>query len=773
MNGLNSHEIEYRINNDMVNNENIKNSRSLKTILLTNIITLFNLIHLVLFILVLTTKSINNATFIVSILFNMFISIYQEIKAKRIIDKLSIANVSRVRVIRDGETKEILPSEVVIDDLLYLKQGDSLIVDAEVVKSNNVEVDESVITGESNSIIKKQGDKLISGSIILCGSVYAKVTSINRDTYANNLIKEASKTIDDSSYLKKCINSILKVVTILIIPIGILLFVTQFFYSGQTYSESVLSSVAGIIGMIPEGLVLLTSISLTVGVIKMASKKVIIQKLNGIELLACVDTLCLDKTGTITDGSMDVVDVIRIDKKENIDNIISNMLIDKINATDIALSKYFGSKNDLEIIDYVPFSSARKYSLVKFKKGTYAIGALEYLTNKDLNDYNMLNEYIDNGYRIITFVKCKDKIDKKTNKVLGFIILKDNIRKNAKETLEYFKTQGVNIKIISGDNPKTVSNILKQLSMDNYDKYISGNDLPEDYEELKKIINKYTIYGRVTPYQKQMIIKALKENYTVGMIGDGVNDILALKEADCGIALASGISAARSVSEVVLTESDFGVLPNIVNEGRRVVNNIERVASMYLIKTVYSFLISILCIVFNHEYPFYPVQLSLIGITCVGLPSFFLALEPNYNKVEKGFLVKVFRNALPSGLCVTINILFLIMFTYIFKLDFEAFRLIVVGVTGYLNLRLLYKISLPLSLFRKILLSICSISFCLLLILFDDFFLIKSYNFLSFIFIIIFIFANNYICDFFEEIYDKIVLWIERIKRRKIVSENK
>jgi len=771
VNGLNSHEVEYRVNNDMVNNENIKNSRSLKAILLSNTITLFNFIHLILFILVLTTGSLNNATFIIAILFNMFISIYQEIKAKRIIDKLTIANVSKVKVVRDGEVKEILPTEIVIDDVLYLKQGDSLIVDAEVIKADSCEVDESVITGESDSILKKTGDKLISGSIIVCGNVYARVTSINRDTYANNLIKEASKTVDDSSYLKKCINGILKVVTILIVPVGILLFVTQFFYSEQTYSESVLSTVAGIIGMIPDGLVLLTSISLTVGVIKMASKKVIIQKLNGIELLACVDVLCLDKTGTITDGSMDVVNVIKINDKENIEEIISNMIINQVNVTDIAMAKYFGVKNNMEIIDHVPFSSARKYSLVKFNTGTYALGALEYLTNKELEDYSQLEHHIDNGYRVITMVKCIDGFDKGKNEILGFVVLKDNVRKNAKETLEYFKEQDVNIKIISGDNPKTVSNILKQLSIDGYDKYISGNKLPDDYDELKKIVNNYTIYGRVTPYQKQAIIKALKENSTVGMIGDGVNDILALKEADCGIALASGISAARSVSEVVLTESDFAVLPSIVNEGRRVVNNIERVASMYLIKTVYSFLISLICIGFSHEYPFYPVQLSLIGVTCVGLPSFFLALEPNYNKVKKGFLVKVFRNALPSGLCVCVNIFFLIMFTYVFKLDFEPFRLIVIGVTGYLNLRLLYKVSLPLSLMRKILLSVCSLSFCLLLLIFDDFFLIKSYNLMSFVFIAIFIFADNYIVEFLEEIYDKIVLWIERRKRRKMVSE--
>lgn len=771
MDGLSSHEIEYRINNHMVNNENIKNSRSLKSILLSNTITLFNLIHLILFILVLTTGSINNATFIVTIFVNMIISIYQEIKAKRIIDKLMIANVLKVKVVRDGNIKEILPTEIVLDDVLLLKQGDSLIVDAEVIESDSCEVDESIITGESNSIIKKQGDKLISGSIIVCGNAYARVISINRDTYANNLIKEASEAVDDSSYLKRCINSVLKVVTILIVPVGILLFVTQFFYSNQTYSESVLSIVAGIIGMIPDGLVLLTSVSLTIGVIKMASKKVIIQKLNGIELLACVDVLCLDKTGTITDGSMEVVDVVKLNEQVDMKHIISNMVIDKVNATDMALSNYFGVENDLKIMNHIPFSSARKYSLVEFSDGTYALGALEYLTNKQVDNYEILNKYVDYGYRIITFVRCMREFNKSTNEIIGFIVLKDNVRKNARETLEYFKEQNVKIKIISGDNPMTVSNILKQLSFEDYNKYISGDRLPEDYEELKKIVNEYTIYGRVTPYQKQNIVKALKENATVGMIGDGVNDILALKEADCGIALASGISAARSVSEVVLTESDFAVLPVIVNEGRRVVNNIERVASMYLIKTVYSFLISLLCIFFSHEYPFYPVQLSLIGATCVGLPSFFLALEPNYNKVEKGFLTKVFRNALPSGLCVCINILFLIMFTYIFELDFEPYRLVVVIVTGYLNLRLLYRVSLPLSFFRKLLLCFCSLCFILLLFLYNEFFLINTYSFISFIFVLILIFADNYIVEFLEEMYDIIVSWFNRIKRRKMVSE--
>lgn len=776
MNGLTKKDIEYRINNGMINNEEIRNSRTTKEIILSNTITLFNLIHLVLFILVLTTGSIANATFVVSIFFNTIIGIYQEIKAKIIVDKLKIVASDKVKVIRDGKRVEILPTEIVMDDVLYLTAGDSMVVDAKVISADNLEVDESVITGESDTVIKKNNDNLISGSIITSGNGYAKVVSINRDTYANKLIKEASKDTDNSSYLMKNINAILKVVTVLIIPVGIMLFITQFFYSNQTYSESVLSSVAGIIGMIPDGLVLLTSISLTVGVIKMASKKVIIQRLAGIELLACVDTLCLDKTGTITDGSMEVIDTIYFDKDtENINNIIANMVQDEGNATNIAMNKYFKITKEIPIVEKVPFSSARKYALTKFEKGSYAVGACEFITDKKTDDYPEILEYINGGFRIITLVDCGREFNKSTNKILAFIILKDNIRKSAKETLNFFKEQDVNIKIISGDNPKTVSNLLRQLEIEDYDKYISGNDLPEDFNELVKIVNNYKIFGRVTPHQKKSIVEALRKSGTIGYIGDGVNDILALKEADCGIALASGISAARSVSEVVLTDSDFSILPGIVNEGRRVVNNIERVASMYLIKTTYSFLISVLCIILNHEYPFYPVQLSLISAICVGLPSFFLAIEPNYNKVKKGFLVKVFRNALPSGLCVFINIFFLIMISSIFDIDFEYLRIVVVATTGFLNLRLLYNISQPLSLLRKILVYTCSICFYALLIIFNEFLLVNNVKFISIVLIIGMVFANIYMTDFLEECYDWVVKKINQFinKRSRVVSEKK
>lgn len=764
MNGLSSHEVEYRVNNGLSNDDKIKYTRTTKEIILSNSITLFNILNLSLLVLVLTTGSLQNTLFIGTIVFNTVIAIYQELKAKRILDNIKVTNQDRVTVIRDGEKKEIAKEEIVIDDLLYLSSGDSVVVDLEVVKSSSLEVDESVITGESDAIMKKKNDKIISGSIVTSGSAYAKVISVGRNNYANNLIKEASLVKDNSSYLQNTINNILKIVTFLIIPVGLLLFISQYFYSNQTYSEAILGAVAGIIGMIPEGLVLLTSIALTAGVIKMAKQNVIIQKLHGIEILSCTDVLCLDKTGTITDGTMEVVDTIVLDNRINVAEIIANICTEEANnSTDIALKKKFGVKNNLNVNDRVSFSSAKKCSITEIEGIKYYLGALEYITNQKITDYEVLNKYILKGYRIITLAREKNN----NIEVLGFIIIKDNIRNSAKETLKYFKEQDVEIKIISGDNPITVSNILKQLEFDGYDRYIEGKDLPNDYEELEKIVNEKTVFGRMTPVQKQIVIKALKENNTVSMIGDGVNDVLALKEADCGIALATGVNAARSVSEVVLTTSDFSVLPGIVNEGRRVVNNIERVASMYLIKTTYSFLLSLLSIVLTYEYPFYPIQLSLISSICVGIPSFFLALEPNYSKVGKDFIATVFRNALPNGITVVFNIFIIIMFCTIFNGNFENYRLVVVSLTGFITLRLLYTICKPLNLWRKILLFFCSISFFELLILIPDLFLVTKFDIVSIVFIALLGFIDTYIIDFFEKVYDKILLKVRGFRNER------
>lgn len=768
--GLTRQEVEYRINNNLINNENIKYTRSTKTIILTNIFTLFNFINIGLLILVLTTGSLQNGLFSVIIIINTIIAIIQEIKAKIILDNLKISTQEKVKVKREGKIEEILKKEIVLDDLLVLSSGDQVVVDSVILKSSNLEVDESIITGESDPIIKKKDDKLLSGAVIISGNCLAKVISIGKDNYEHKLIKEASNIEQQDSYLMKSVNKILKIVTFLIIPVGIILFVSQYFYSGQSYKEAILSTVAGVIGMIPEGLVLLTSLALTVGVIKMARRKVIIQKLSGIEMLSCVDVLCLDKTGTITDGSMEVIDTVSLND-DNIEEIMFNMTSDKlVNATDKAIAKKFTKGNIYNVKKVIPFSSYRKYSAKVFDEYTYILGALEYITKENISKYDKyLSKYIEKGYRIISLCKSKKDMDKEIPsdvEVIAFIIIKDNVRLNAKETLKYFKDQEVDIKIISGDNPRTVSNIMKGLDFDNYDKYIEGSMLPTEYKDLVNVVNNYTIFGRCTPKQKQLIIKALKEKNTVGMIGDGVNDILALKESDCGIALATGISAARSVSEVVLTTEDFSVLPKIVDEGRRVVNNIERVASMFLVKTTYSFILSILVIILSHEYPFYPVQLSLIGSICVGVPSFFLALEPNYNKVTGNFMVKVFRNALPSGICVFINIFFLIMVTNLFNISYDDVRIIVVSLTGFINLRLLYNICKPLNLQRQILLVGCTITFFELLILLPSLFLVNKYSIINVIVIIIMSISNTYIISFLEEVYDKL------FKRSKYANIN-
>lgn len=763
MDGLTKQEIEYRKNNGLSNDEKVKYTRTTKEIVLSNAITLFNILNIALMILTLTTGSIQNATFMGTAVFNTIIAIYQELKAKRTLDNIKVTNQEKVTVVRDGKKEEISKEEIVLGDTLYLSSGDNILVDLEVLKSSSLEVDESIITGESNAIQKKKDDKIMSGSVVTSGTAYAKVIGLTKDSYASSLVKDAASVKDNTSYLQNTINKILKIITFLIVPVGILLFISQYFHSGLTYREAILSTVAGIIGMIPEGLVLLTSIALTAGVLKMAKKKVLIQKLHGIEILSCTDVLCLDKTGTITDGTMEVVGTVVLNNKINVDEIIANINTeDGNNATDIALKKKYGVKTSLNVTDRTAFSSSKKCSITIIDDTKYYLGALEYITDKKLTDYEELTKYILKGYRIITLASGNTNI-----KVDAFIILKDNVRASAKDTLNYFKEQDVEIKIISGDNPVTVSNILRQLEFDGYDRFIEGKDLPKDYNELVKTVKEITIFGRMTPSDKQKVIKALKENNTVSMIGDGVNDILALKEADCGIALGSGVGAAKSVSEVVLTNNDFSTLPGIVNEGRRVVNNIERVASMYLIKTTYSLLLSLSSIILSYEYPFYPIQLSLISAICVGIPSFFLALEPNYNKVGKDFIVNVFRNALPNGIMVMLNIFIIIMFCSIFGQDFNNYRLVVVSLTGLITLRLLYTICKPLNLWRKILLIFCSISFFELLILLPDLFLVSKFGIVSIIFILVLGFIDTYVIDFFGELYDKIVNKVRNLKNER------
>lgn len=757
MNGLTTKEVEFRIKNGLVN-KRVKYSRSIKDIILSNIFTLFNFINLFLFILVLTTKSYRNGLFAIVIVINTIISIYGEIKAKLIIDKLSIVNNTKVSVIRDGKTIKISPYDIVVDDIIILKNGDVVPTDVLVLNSNLCEVDESIITGETKNVIKKKNDTIFSGSIIISGSLKAKVINVGLNNYSSRLIKEASYQKEDKTYLEKELNKVLKIVTILIIPIMIILFLIQYFVNNVSYNEAILYTTAGVIGMIPSGLILLTSVALSTGVVKMGLKKVIVQELNGIETLSCVDVLCLDKTGTITDGTLEVIKVIN-KSTFDINSIIKNMLNDNlVNQTDIALDKYFKTKDKLNIIKMIPFSSYRKYSMVCYENlNTFALGALEYMLPNTKMDEEALN-YAQEGYRVLTLIHSKEiPEDQKIpshSKIIAYIILKDNIRKNIEKTLKYFTEQQVNIKIISGDNVSTISNVMKKVGYKDYEKYLDCSNLND--EELINKVSDYQIYGRCNPYQKRLIIKTLKQKYTVGMVGDGVNDILALKEADCSIALTSNNGAAKSVSQIVILENDFNVLPDIVNEGRRVINNIERVASLYLVKTIYSFLLSILSIVLTMEYPFYPIQLTLIGTACVGLPSFFLTMLNDNRKVSKNFIKNVFKTSSCSGIAITINIIIILILSNILKTSIDTYKIVTVTLTGLINILILYKISKPITNIKKIILSITIVLFLSSLIFLRKIFILNKFNLNLLIITIAILIFDIIIIKYLEKLYDKI-----------------
>lgn len=763
MKGLTNQEVQTRLKNKKNNNLDNNYSNTIKNIIISNIFTLFNLINIFLAILVIFTGEYTNLLFIFVIVINTIIAIHQEITSKMIIDNLKLTIQDKVTVIREGKKIQIDEKDIVIDDIIVLKQGEQAIVDATVITSDLCEVDESIITGESTNIIKKKDDKIYSGTIIVSGTITCKVIALGSDTYASKLVENTKSIKTNETFLRKNLNKILKLIMIIIIPSMILLFISSYYFNHTSLNQAILSTVAGVIGMIPSGLILLTSITSSVGTIKMAKKNVIIQKLTGIETLASIDTLCLDKTGTITDSTFSVVEVITLDKKYEINNIIKNMDSTNINETDKALDKYFTKTKNYKVLKKVPFSSYRKWKMVTFEKeNTFILGALEYICQTPQKYHKYTDKYYEKGYRILTLMHSNETASNnnlpKERRVIAFIILKDNIRKNVENALTYFQKQGVDIKILSGDNPVTVSKIMKQINYEHYDKYIDCSTLPDDYYKIKEIVKNNHIFGRVTPYQKQQIIKILKEDKSVGMIGDGVNDILALKEADCSIALNSGIQAAKNVSQIVLIESDFTKLPDIVNEGRRVINNMLKVSSLYLVKTTYSFLLTILSILLSFNYPFYPIQLTLIGSLCVGLPSFILALEPNNEKVDKDNLKKVFAYSIPSGITVCINVLLLLLVTKIFHLNIENYKMALVASTGIINLIIINNISKNSTKIAKILLSICGITFILSLLIFYKILLLPKYNIYILLIIILYFIIDKYLIKYLKIAYENIIL---------------
>lgn len=659
--GLKQNEVNKRIQENKINRVTSETTKSYKDIFFHNIFTFFNLINIILLACVFAVGSYRNMLFILVVIFNTLTGIYQEIKAKLTLDKLSILTNNTVEVLRDNDITDITIDQIVLDDLLILMSGDQIPVDCIMVEGQ-LEVNEALLTGESDAILKIKKDHLYSGSFITSGKALCQVIHVGKDNYVHQIIDEAKKSKAKQSQLNIALNKILKMISIIIVPLAILLFVKEFFIGKELFEDAVVSTVAAVLGMIPSGLVLLTSIALTLSVVRLAKKQTLVQDLFCIETLARVDTICLDKTGTLTEGRMTVEELISLDENMDIEKIIKNVNyhLDDQNVTALALNEKFSKQKDYDPWYVVPFSSQRKYSAIAFKDfGTIYIGAYQFIfPHTDEKLKNLCLKYTKNGFRVLTIGYTKQILDDNilldNLKCIGLIVLSDVIRADAKDTLAYFKKQGTTIKIISGDDPVTVSSIAKRVGVDSHDQYIDASILKSE-KDIFEAVKKYTIFGRVTPNQKKQMVLALQQqDHTVAMTGDGVNDVLALKTADCSIAMASGSDAAKNASNIVLLHNNFNAMPYIVHEGRRVINNITTSSSMYLIKTIFSVLLSIGMILFGHGYPFKPIQLTVISACCVGIPTFFLTYEPNFNRVKGNFLKTVFRNAFPFAFMIAV-----------------------------------------------------------------------------------------------------------------------
>ncbi len=731
--GLTSKEVEERIAKGLVHTDVTVPTKSIKQIILDNTLTPFNflnfgLVGAILLAGLLSGEMFNylkNCLFIGTVFLNMFISIFNEIRSKKIVDKLSLLEEAKVIVIRDGEKKAIDKEGVVIDDVVLLWTGSQVMLDSKVLDGECL-VNESLITGEDDPILKMKGDTVLSGSYVLSGNVTVKVIHVGEDNYTSKISKDAKYVKELNSELMHSLDKVIKGISYAIIPVGILLLITQLNIPGTSVSQGILGSVGALIGMIPDGLILLTSSVLAVSVYRLAKQNVLVQELYCIETLARVDVLCLDKTGTITEGVMEVVDE---KLEEGTDPKEFRKLLDSychtvedISPTMSAIRNKYETKNGkrFNCKKVNPFSSETKYSSVELDGITYYLGAYDFIIKKK----NIMYDNYSLNYRVILFAKkeTKDIVP------MGVILIQDKIRESAKNTIKYFKEQGVMIKVISGDNPATVSNIAKRVDIDGYDKYVDLSTL-ETHEELKEAFQNYTIFGRVKPNQKKELMIIAKElGHTVAMTGDGVNDVLALKEADCSIAMASGTEATRNVSQLVLMDSNFDSLPHVVYEGRRTINNISRSASLFLVKTIYTMLITVTLIFIGYNYPFKPIHLSLMNLITIGAPSFILAMEPNKDRIKGSFLSMVIQRSAPISFTVYTMIILLLNVAESRFLTNDEVSTICVLLTTIIMLIYQFKLCIPFNKIRAAMFISLSTLFIIEVLFFRNFFMLSELN---------------------------------------------
>ena len=688
--GLNDEQVASRHKSGDINYNTTVKTKTLGEIIFFNLFTLFNMINLGLGICIFLVRSYKNLLFLGVVTCNTLISIIQEIRSKRAIDKLSIINSPVANVVRNGQMKQITVEEVVLDDIIKYKRGNQVVADS-IILDGTIEVNESLLTGEENSIVKYKGEILYSGSFIVSGNAICKVEKVGKDKYASKITDEAKYVKRVNSQILKTFKKIIKVLSIVIIPIGIILFFKQYSLADTTMQDAVVNTVAAMVGMIPEGLILLTSTVLAVSVIRLSRKNVLVQQLYCIETLARVDTICLDKTGTLTEGTMILEDVIRLSNHYDVENILCAYAreMSDDSPTMAAISRKYNRNVGYTVLEKETFSSEKKYSSVTFKEGKYIMGAPELLDrSKEMQE--VLEKYSD--YRTVLLRNEKENI--------ALILLKDKIRFKAFQTLNYLRKQDVDIKIISGDSEKVISMIARRLKFEEIKCIDMSMVKSKSYE---KIVDEYNIFCRVTPQQKRELIRAMKKKgHTVAMTGDGVNDVLSLKESDCSIAMASGSDAARNVSELVLLDSNFDAIPKIVGEGRRTINNIERSASLFLTKTTYSTLLALLFLFISMNYPFQPIQLSLVSTLNVGFPAFILALEPNKERVKGNFFLNILKKSLPGGITIVLNIIIVMVLATTFNIDNDQISttcVLLVSMTGFI---LLFKICGKFNFLRKV-----------------------------------------------------------------------
>lgn len=744
--GLTYQQVEERKQRGLINISHDNISKTKKQIVLEHTLTYFNCLNVFLAAIIISTGRWTNLTFMVVIFINAFIGIYQEFKVKKIIDQLTVVTVKKVKVIRNQEEIIIPTEELVLDDIVFLEMGNQIGSDCVVLSSQGMEVNEAMLTGESEPVKKYKDDELLSGSFVVAGSAYAKVIRVGNDNYSTKLVHKAKNKNKASSEMKDSIEKVIKVLSVVIIPVGIVLFFSQRSAFPNDLASAIVKTVAGVVGMIPEGLVLLTSLSFIIGVGKLARKKALIQEMEAIEALARVDVLCLDKTGTITTGELKVEEVIPVEpyRLKEIEYIMGVMAheFDDVNATQLALQDYFFKQDNVIVNKRIPFSSQRKMRALSIRgNGNYVLGAPEFLLPSDHVVLNQADEYAQKGFRVLLLGKT-DLIDEQESKIgqvkpIALIIIYDCIRPEAKETLHFFENANVDIRILSGDNPSTVSRVAQLAGLKNGHLYIDASTLPEDDMELENIVAHYHVFGRVKPEQKQRIIKALQVNeHVVGMVGDGVNDVLALKDADCGIAMAAGSDAAKQAAHIVLLDSSFASMVDIVKEGRAIIADIERVSSLYLTKTIYSTVLALIFAVLRMSYPFTPLQLSLISGLAIGLPSFLLTLERSSSLSSQGFLKHVISTALPCALTMIIYMLAITWIGKEFHFDAKMLSTYYYLVAGFISFLVVFVVCLPWNRIRVIVTSTITVVFYLILMIMHDFFEIYSLFSKSLIFII-------------------------------------